>query len=277
MEIVDHASLVDMQTDFFAKEGYLIVRSLFSKDEANLILDTFMEQGKDGPVQGLSEYLSKPVGENDPLSYYPRMMMPHKHSELAVGPLSMSKMLDSRVHTILTRLFADEPLAVQSMFYFKPPGARGQDLHQDNYYLRVKPGTCIAAWTAVEDADENNGGLMIVPGTQNMEVLCPERADNSLYFTQDHLEVPEGKQVQSINLKAGDVLFFNGSLIHGSSPNTSTDRFRRAFICHYVPRSTIEMSKGYTPQMDFEGIEFVLPDNGDIGPCGVQFGEQRRH
>jgi hypothetical protein len=32
------------------------------------------------------------------------------------------------------------------MIYFKAAGARGQALHQDQYYLRVNPGTCCAAW-----------------------------------------------------------------------------------------------------------------------------------
>ena len=55
----------------------------------------------------------------------------------------MRYMLDSRIEGILTELMGDSPLAVQSMFYFKPPGARGQDFHQDNFYLKVKPGTCM--------------------------------------------------------------------------------------------------------------------------------------
>jgi len=37
--------------------------------------------------------------------------------------------------------------------------SRGQAFHQDNFYLRVKPGTCVAAWVAVDDADEENGSI----------------------------------------------------------------------------------------------------------------------
>ena len=46
----------------------------------------------------------------------------------------------------LTGLLGNEPYAAQTMVYFKPAGSRGQALHQDNYYLRVHPGTCMAAW-----------------------------------------------------------------------------------------------------------------------------------
>ena len=48
---------------------------------------------------------------------------------------------------------------------FKPPGARGQAFHQDNYYLLVQPYTCVAAWLAVDRSWPENGGLQVCPGT----------------------------------------------------------------------------------------------------------------
>ena len=71
-----------------------------------------------------------------------------------------------------------------------------------------------------------------------------------------------------INLEAGDVLFFNGSVIHGSYPNTSTDRFRRAFICHYVPEKSAELSQGYS-SMRFDGTPVTIPAAIGGGPCGI--------
>ena len=35
-------------------------------------------------------------------------------------------MLDPRVAEVLWELFGEEPLAAQSMMYYKPPGARGR-------------------------------------------------------------------------------------------------------------------------------------------------------
>jgi phytanoyl-CoA hydroxylase len=157
---------------------------------------------------------------------------------------------------------------VQSMFYFKPPGARGQDLHQDNFYLRVKPATCMAAWVAVDDADEENGGMMCVPKTAALDIACPEKSDPAIYFTTEHVEPPPGLEPVHVPLRAGDVLFFNGSVIHGSSPNTSRDRFRRALIFHYVPKSTQLMSH-YYDAYDFSGRPRNIDTNMDGGPCGT--------
>jgi ectoine hydroxylase-related dioxygenase (phytanoyl-CoA dioxygenase family) len=209
-----------------------------------------------------------PAASNDPLARYPRMMHPHKHADKAVGPLSMRYMRDARLRPVLAELFGEEPFACQSMFYFKPPGARGQDLHQDNFYLRVKPGTCMAAWIAVDDADAGNGGMMCVPMTASLDIACPEKADPALFFTTEHVEPPPGLEPQMMELKAGDVLFFNGSVIHGSTPNTSADRFRRSLIFHYVPASTVEMSH-YYEAISFDGAKQDIAVNMDGGPCGT--------
>ena len=70
-------------------------------------------------------------------------------------------------------------------------------------------------------------------------------------------------------MKAGDVLFFNGSIIHGSYPNTSKDRFRRSFICHYVPRACAQVSQGYRPLLTFRGEVVTKADATGGGPCGT--------
>lgn len=269
MSVLAEHYLNEEQRAQFHRDGYLIVRNLFSSSEVATIRDTFMELNAEGPIPGLSE-INTNYSPTDPLSFYPRMMHPHRHPEYPVGDLSMRYMLDKRVEAVLTDLFDEEAIASQSMFYFKPPGARGQDLHQDNYYLRVKPGTCIAAWTAVDDVDMENGGMVLVPGSHELDIFCPERADNSQFFTTDHVDVPEDKEVVPAVMKAGDVLFFNGSVIHGSYPNLSQDRFRCAFICHYVPLASQEVSGGYRPLYNFQGeiVEGIGEATGG-GPCGI--------
>lgn len=265
-------SLTTEQRQQFERDGFLAIRGLFSAAEIEEIRGTFMEMAKDGPVPGLSDVPKAregaPASSNDPLLRYPRMMHPHKHQDKPVGPLAMRYMRDPRLKPILAELFGEDPFACQSMFYFKPPGARGQDLHQDNFYLRVKPGTCMAAWIAVDDADAGNGGMMCVPQTATLEVACPEKADPALFFTTEHVEPPPGLAPEMMELKAGDVLFFNGSVIHGSTPNTSADRFRRSLIFHYVPASTVEMSH-YYEALSFDGAKQDIATNMDGGPCGT--------
>jgi phytanoyl-CoA hydroxylase len=76
---------------------------------------------------------------------------------------------------------------------------------------------------------------------------CPEEADSEISFTRDYVPVPEGLEALPVVMQPGDVLYFNGQLVNVSQPNTSKDRFRRSFICHYVGRSSERISKRYRP------------------------------
>ena len=135
----------------------------------------------------------------------------HPHRRDAV---SRDWLLDTRLRCWLNALTGRDPYAVQTMFYFKPPGARGQALHQDQRTLRVRPGTCLAAWMAVDRCDTENGCLQVVPGTHKLPVLCTETADLELSFTDFTVPVPADLTPEDVMMEQGDVLFFNGQLIH---------------------------------------------------------------
>lgn len=248
------------QYDRFQADGYVVVRGLYSPEEVQRIETHFMNLNKAGSYPG-SEAIER--ANSDPLKKYPRIMQPHRWDEVSMG-----WMLDRRLCAAMTELLSNEPLAVQTMFYFKPPGARGQALHQDQYYLRVQPGTCMAAWLAVDDCDEENGCLMVVPGSQAWPILCTVEADATQSFTDVTVDLPEGAQVVPVAMQAGDVLFFNGQLVHGSYPNTSLDRYRRSLIGHYLVGEAQAVAKYYHPvyRMDGSLVELGVSDGGDL--CG---------
>lgn len=253
------------QRQAFEEDGYLVVRGLFAPDDVRELIDTFMEMNAGGSIPGCFEIKPDAATSTDPLKRFPRLMHPHRVNEVALRYL-----LDARLADILADLFGEEPLAAQSMLYFKPAGARGQALHQDNFYLKVEPGTCIAAWVALDQADRENGGLEVVPGTHRMDLFCPEMADLDASFTREYVPPPPGLEAVGVDMAPGDVLFFNGSLVHGSQPNQSHDRFRRSFICHYIGRSAERMSSWYRPILTMSGEEVILDSNTGGGPCGVE-------
>jgi len=257
-------ALSEEQLSFYGREGYLIVKGLFSEAELEEIGTTFAKIAQ-APVPGHFEP-DLSGAEDDPLKRYPRVMHPHRFDGI-----SMKYMLHRPVMDVLADLYGEEPLAAQSMFYYKPPGSRGQALHQDNFYLKVEPGNCIAAWTAIDAADENNGGLLVVPKTSDYEIVCPELADSSESFTMHYVKPPKEEKAIPAVMDRGDVLFFNGNLIHGSYRNKTRDRFRRAFICHYANASATQIGSHYQPLFRRDGTAVSLEDNPDGGPCGIEF------
>lgn len=253
--------LTRLQKRQFDSQGYLNVQKLFSEQEVLRFRRHFMQLRETGSYPGDSAGVDN--GSKDPLKRYPRMIHMHRWDQL-----SLRWMLDPRLRDCMTDLLEREPFAVQTMLYFKPPGARGQALHQDQHYLRVQPGTCIAAWLALDDCDEENGCLRMVPDSHNWPLLCSADADTTQSFTDVTVDLPDDVEARPVIMQAGDVVFFNGQVVHGSLPNTSADRFRRAFIGHYIAGEANEVSKYYHPVLRMDGVEVTLNigQGGDL--CG---------
>jgi ectoine hydroxylase-related dioxygenase (phytanoyl-CoA dioxygenase family) len=254
------ASSLDLEYD---EHGVVKLRGLLSPDEVAEIRDVFMEQVQRDRTVGHDDH----VGADDVLSRYPRFVHPHRRTDLAVGRLAQRWMLDPRIVDPIIEMVGPV-YAAQSMFYFKPPGARGQALHQDNIFLQAHPETCIAAWLAIDDCDGENGGLKMVPRSHRYEIICPGEADPDESFTSTEIALPEGFQAIQTELAAGDVLFFHGSMVHGSGPNRSTDRFRRSLIFHYVPVESVEIARFYNPLLRLDGSEVTIAESRDGGACG---------
>ena len=135
--------------------------------------------------------------------------------------------------------------------YSVPPGARGQGLHQDNQYIRKYP--IIAAWLALDRCDEENGEIILVPGSNKLGILPVQFADESVSFTSGETVMPEDATEVGIEMEAGDILFFGGFTIHGSYPNRTTDRFRRTFIVHYYAKHTETLAEN--PKTSMAGLK----------------------
>ncbi|NJK81077.1 MAG: phytanoyl-CoA dioxygenase family protein [Chloroflexaceae bacterium] len=251
-----------MLIEQYRRAGFVVVPQLFSPAEVAHYREHFMALRAAGPRP--HDFAGIDLHAEDPLKRFPRMMHMHHWDNL-----SLRWLLDARLNDWLTTLLGSEPYAVQTMLYFKPPGARGQALHQDQYFLRVQPGTCMAAWLPLDDCDEENGCMQLVPGTQWLPVLCPSPADSTQSFVDVGVELPEGIQPTPAVMRAGDVLFFNGQVIHGSYPNTSSTRFRRSLIGHYIVSEAERVAEYYDPVLRMDGSVVQLERSPEGGPCGV--------
>ena len=254
------------------RDGYVIVRGLMSPERVARVRETFDDLAA-GPtrIEGHFEPATDEEAAGNPLKRYPRVMHPH-----AFLPEIKAELLDPQIGDVLRVLLDDEPIATQTMFYFKPSGSKGQALHQDNYYLRVAPHTCIAAWCAIDPSRPDNGGMEVVPGTQDMEIACADLGDDTPEFVlrdsfeTDYVAPPEGKAAVPCVMEPGDVLFFNGSVIHGSTPNNHPTLWRRSLIHHYMPAAATSINGWYHTHglWSFDGTRVDRDETPEGGPCG---------
>jgi ectoine hydroxylase-related dioxygenase (phytanoyl-CoA dioxygenase family) len=248
----------------FETMGYCIVDGLF--DEATLQeIEAFFEDYK---KEGAAVFdRGSTYEEIDPGERQVRAMHPHRYSQKAQGWF-----LNPRVMDILAKLLGKDAYGAQTMYYYKPPGARGQGMHQDNFYLLAAPATCIAAWTPIDEATEDNGCLWVVPGSHRHDIYCPKEGASKSWknYGDSHINpFPRGTKPVPVPVKRGQTLFFGGNLIHGSGPNRSKDRCRRTFIGHYVDEATESLAEFYHPILNRRGetVSHVEVHAGG-GPCG---------
>ena len=94
--------------------------------------------------------------------------------------------------------------------------------------------------------------------SHDLPLLCPVDADTRESFTDVTVPLSAEMQPEPVILKAGDVFFFNGQLIHGSFPNRSQSRFRRALIGHYIEAAAEQVAVYYHPVLRFDGTTVDL-------------------
>jgi phytanoyl-CoA hydroxylase len=142
--------------------------------------------------------------------------------------------LRSPIADALVTLLGHGAHVVQSAVVYKQPRSEIVQfgLHQDAAYLTTEPQSLALAFVALDDADAENGGLVVVPGSHQFGLgerlrLGPsgfERAAGRAHRVDPRSAV-------LLPLKRGDVAFLDGLTYHASGPNRS-DRRRRALIAH---------------------------------------------
>lgn len=262
MQLID-SLITDQQIAQFHTDGYCVIDALFNPEEISEIEAFFEEYKRCGKqvFDGGDGY-----DDIDITKRQLRAMHPHRYSSKAVGWF-----INPNVAAVLETLLGKPALGVQTMYYFKPPGATGQAMHQDNFYLVAQPTTCIAAWTAIDPADTDNGCLWVVPGSHRGDIICPDGGDDSVKsYGERHIsKFPRGQKPIPITVPRGSTMFFGGHLIHGSGPNRTKDRSRRTFIGHYIDEASEAVSRFYHPVLNMKGETVSSVDAYEGGgPCG---------
>ena len=195
----------------------------------------------------------------------------------------------SKLWELVASLGYQDPVVPQSMYIFKNPLVGGAvHSHQDSTFLFTTPRqTCLGLWLALDDATLHNGCLWVRPGSHR-EPLRRQFLRNPKHQTgkdvpkltfkvhHENLDVPwEGAtpksvlvgdeneekietEVSSMNfvpveVKAGDLVVFGGTLDHFSLPNFSEEQ-RHTFQLHLVegPNAGIEWSPSNWLQYESE-------------------------
>ena len=100
--------------------------------------------------------------------------------------------------------------------------------HQDNGYKSIIPANNVTVWTALNDVDEQNGCVWVIPGSHKHGLLDHHAAASGSW----HKEAPVEDSGIPVPLRAGEAVAFTGLTLHRSLTNTSSAP-RRGFFMEY--------------------------------------------
>ena len=122
-----------------------------------------------------------------------------------------------------------------SNFFIKQPHSNTTvGWHQDSYYWPLDPKISATVWLALEDVDEHNAAMKVIPGSHKAGLLKHSRStdtDSVLTLECERGQFREDAAV-SLNLKAGQISIHDDKLVHGSPANHS-DRRRAGLTIRY--------------------------------------------
>lgn len=150
---------------------------------------------------------------------------------------------------------------------YKPPTIGGAtDWHQDHpYWPIIQPADLVSAWVALDDADEENGCMWMVPGSHRWG---PHKGGTigtdpvSFQPTPDLSRLPPGVDITPVAMpvKKGHAGLHHCLTWHGS-PGNDSERGRPAIAVHYMP--------GYTRYEKDPGRSHVVEHRVTVQPGEV--------
>jgi len=151
---------------------------------------------------------------------------------------------------------------------YKPPqsGAAGHvGWHQDYHYWQcTDPPELLTAWVALDDANEENGCMQVMPGSHRWGLVQEgDFFEHDLQALQRRIEAATGKPFRTVHclLPAGAVSFHHCLTIHGSGPNRSA-RPRRSIVVHLMPEGT--HYRAGTPSENHMNVRLLSGRDGDF-------------
>ncbi|MFC0516566.1 phytanoyl-CoA dioxygenase family protein [Mucilaginibacter angelicae] len=219
-----------------AHDGFTVIDDIYTSVEVNAIINAIESADKTGPL----------FRQTDDVFAIRQFLKAVPH----VSPL----LFNERLKSVISNIFGDGYFVVKSIYFDKPGSSNWfvawhqdltisvdrkidiagygpwtvkynqfgvqppLDILQDNFTIRIH----------LDDTDEGNGALKVLPGSHLKEIYRPENID-----WQQETEV-------NCNVQAGGVMIMRPLLIHASN-RTTNNRKRRVV---HIEFSTVELAAG---------------------------------
>ena len=228
----------------FERDGYLIVRSLFDKQEMSGLLEF---------AKGDGTLASDAYVRRDATGGETRLAL---RNDLDDSLPYTAVVRSARIVRTMESLFADEVYHYHHKMMLKQPRIGGAwEWHQDYGYwydngcLYPDMGSCMLA---VDQATKQNGCLQVLSGSHQIGRVEHVKIGDQVGADPERVAIAQRQfELVYCELEPGDGLFFHSNLLHRSDQNRS-DAPRWSLICcyntkHNDPYTTDGRHPNYSP------------------------------
>lgn len=235
----------------FHRDGYVSLRGVMSEGELAAIepdFDRFMR----GEVEGMGRDfcdMSGPYDRKFEDFSLVNAVLPRRYK-----PSLQNNLFERRSASVARQLVGASATLDYDQFLAKRPNKPDAVFtwHQDlGYWPTGTPEPLTATCSlALDDADEENGCLRVVPGSQK-GALRPHRPMHGGGRDASHIlsiELTPEDRIVLLPLKRGDMTVHDEMIVHGSGGNASSTRWRRTYITAFRSQACVDFERaiGFT-------------------------------
>lgn len=212
------STLTSEQVRHFNEQGYVFPLDVFTEEEAvqnRLYFDDMMKRAAE---KGWNSY----------------SINGWQRSCRGIYDLAM----EPRILDYVQDLVGENLICTMTHYFCKLPGDKKQVAwHQDASYWPLTPSKVVTVWLAIDDVDEENGPMTVIPGSHLHGQIPFEHStseENNVLGQSVHGAEKWGGAPVPFTMKAGQISMHTDLLLHGSAPNGS-DRRRCGLTLRYNP------------------------------------------
>lgn len=238
-----------MWREDFERDGYAVIRGLFSASEVAALAAAFDREKAAALAHGRSfrhGNLYYRLGPDPVLGTVVRLAQwPSYHD-----PVLAAVRTDGRLYEILAPLLGPDQKQIINQMHWKAPGGAAAEFayHQDIRFRRPReayrnPALYVQTGLAIDPHTRASGAMRVLPGSHRLgEVALPVAGRVGDAKAADAALAEAGldpARLIDLELEPGDLALWGLYLIHGSGTNV-TARDRRFYLNGYVTASTCD-------------------------------------
>ena len=225
---IEKSLLSKAEIDCYAENGYLSVSSVLTGSELKelqRVTDEFIDKSRE-----IKE--SDDVFDLEPSHNFASPRLRRLKSPSKAHPVFRKTMSHTRILDIVSQLIGPDIYTNGDKMNMKLPQVGSPvEWHQDWAFYPHTNDDLLAVGVCLDDSNQENGCLMVVPGSHRGPTLDHHQDGHFVGAVTDRNFDPAA--AVPIELEAGDISIHHVRALHGSLPNKS-DKARRLFLIQYA-------------------------------------------